>query len=200
MGDDLKILNYKRGIIKGNLTRSKNYFEGIKSQEIVDEILEQIKARIGEAENLIFNFNSLQEEIDILSLSKEPSEGVSSEDHENYIASQSNLARETFEKDYHNIISQTRIFIVKNSPDKSDSDSQSQNSQRVGVVPSITPNTVSNVNFSKINLPVFSGNYHEWMEFHDIFQSLIDKNVNLDAVQKFYYLKSCLRSEAANVI
>lgn len=38
------------------------------------------------------------------------------------------------------------------------------------------------------------------MEFHDTFRSLIHNNSSLDAIQKFYYLKSCLKDEPANVI
>ncbi|XP_030767150.1 uncharacterized protein LOC115890927 [Sitophilus oryzae] len=34
----------------------------------------------------------------------------------------------------------------------------------------------------------------------DTFNSLIDNNVSLDAIQKFHYLKSCLREDAAQII
>lgn len=38
------------------------------------------------------------------------------------------------------------------------------------------------------------------MSFDDTFTSLIDKNVQLSDIEKFYYLKSCLRGEAAHLI
>lgn len=40
------------------------------------------------------------------------------------------------------------------------------------------------VKLPKINIPIFSGKYTEWITFRDLFNSLIDKNDSLDDVQK----------------
>ncbi|MGH9701298.1 MAG: DUF1759 domain-containing protein, partial [Candidatus Acidiferrales bacterium] len=57
-----------------------------------------------------------------------------------------------------------------------------------------------NVKLPPLNLPSFSGSYHDYMQFNDIFDSLIDKNQFLSKVQKFYYLKSCLIGDAQKII
>ena len=51
-----------------------------------------------------------------------------------------------------------------------------------------------------ITLPTFSGSYDEWLSFSDIFKSIIDKNESLTNVQKFNYLRSVLKGEAAFVV
>lgn len=52
----------------------------------------------------------------------------------------------------------------------------------------------------KIALPTFNGNYDEWLSFKDLFNSLVNNNAELDDVNKFYYLKSCLKGEAASLV
>lgn len=56
------------------------------------------------------------------------------------------------------------------------------------------------VKLPKIELPTFTGAYDEWVQFYKIFTSLIDSNDTLPAVEKFYYLKSCLKREAGKDI
>lgn len=56
------------------------------------------------------------------------------------------------------------------------------------------------VKLPTINLPNFSGNYEDWFPFHDTFNSLIHNDSSLLDIQKFHYLKSCLKGEAANVL
>jgi hypothetical protein len=57
-----------------------------------------------------------------------------------------------------------------------------------------------NVKLPTLELLSFSGQYTEWTAFHDTFSSLIEKNDQLSGVQKFHYLKSCLKGEAGKVI
>ncbi|XP_073963388.1 uncharacterized protein [Choristoneura fumiferana] len=52
----------------------------------------------------------------------------------------------------------------------------------------------------KISLPTFGGNYNEWLNFKDLFSSLVHSNNDLNDVSKFYYLKSCLKREAAALV
>ncbi|XP_050305066.1 uncharacterized protein LOC126742465 [Anthonomus grandis grandis] len=64
-------------------------------------------------------------------------------------------------------------------------------------------NNVSNQSIVKLpplDLPIFSGSYDCWLGFFDTFMALIHSNGSLTDVQKFYYLKSCLRGDAARVI
>jgi len=52
----------------------------------------------------------------------------------------------------------------------------------------------------RIDLPSFSRIYEEWYPFHDTFQSLIHRDNLITEIQKFHYLKSSLKGEAAEVI
>lgn len=58
----------------------------------------------------------------------------------------------------------------------------------------------SPIKLPTISLPDFSGHYKEWIEFYDVFQSLIHSNNEISVIQKFNYLKSALRGDAANLI
>lgn len=51
-----------------------------------------------------------------------------------------------------------------------------------------------------LKLPVFGGEYEQWMLFKDAFESLIHNNHKLTAVQKFQYLRSSLKDEGLQVI
>lgn len=56
------------------------------------------------------------------------------------------------------------------------------------------------VKLPRLNLPVFDGKYENWLLFYDTFSSVIDKNTNLSAIQRFQYLRSSLSNEALEVI
>lgn len=58
----------------------------------------------------------------------------------------------------------------------------------------------SNVKLPDIKLPVFSGEFESWMNFHDLFISLVHSSTNLSTIQKFYYLRSSLSGEALKLI
>lgn len=58
----------------------------------------------------------------------------------------------------------------------------------------------SSVKLPKIQLPVFSGNYADWISFRDLFLSLIHNNKLLDDVQKLHYLKTHLAGEAEGLL
>lgn len=60
--------------------------------------------------------------------------------------------------------------------------------------------TSSTIKLAALNIPVFSGNYVDWVSFKDIFTALIHTNSNLTPIQKFFYLRSSLNDEAANCI
>ncbi|GAB0092606.1 DUF1758 domain-containing protein [Sergentomyia squamirostris] len=51
-----------------------------------------------------------------------------------------------------------------------------------------------------IKVPPFSGQYHEWKTFEDIFTSLIDHDPHLSNCEKMHYLKMALVEDAKHVI
>ncbi|KAL4123429.1 hypothetical protein QTP88_015607 [Uroleucon formosanum] len=60
--------------------------------------------------------------------------------------------------------------------------------------------TSSIIKLAALNIPVFNGSYIDWVSFKDIFTALIHTNSNLTPIQKFFYLRSSLTSDAANCI
>lgn len=56
------------------------------------------------------------------------------------------------------------------------------------------------IKLPKISIPSFSGKYHEWTTFKDLFVSMIHNNNSLDSVQKMQYLKSYLTGEAEQLL
>ncbi|XP_076396689.1 uncharacterized protein LOC143265914 [Megachile rotundata] len=60
-----------------------------------------------------------------------------------------------------------------------------------------SPNPSSLRALPKIVLPVFSGEYNNWLNFRDLFQSHIIDNDSLSLVEKLHYLKTSLSGEPA---
>ncbi|XP_011880391.1 PREDICTED: uncharacterized protein LOC105568923 [Vollenhovia emeryi] len=49
----------------------------------------------------------------------------------------------------------------------------------------------------RISLPTFSGEFHAWKDFSDLFTSMVGENPELTNVEKMQYLKTCLAGDAA---
>lgn len=58
----------------------------------------------------------------------------------------------------------------------------------------------SNLKLPKISLPIFDGNYKNWMSYYDLFKTLIHDNKSLSEIEKFQYLLSSLSCQALNLI
>lgn len=91
-----------------------------------------------------------------------------------------------FEEDYFNSIARAEKALIAHSK---------------GISSSNEPQNIKNqVRLPQISLPSFSGAFEEWLPFYETFSSLIHSNDTLSNVQKFHYLKSCLKGEAINCI
>ncbi|XP_062710702.1 uncharacterized protein LOC134288828 [Aedes albopictus] len=58
----------------------------------------------------------------------------------------------------------------------------------------------SHVRLPDVKLPVFNGNLDNWLNFHDLFVSLVHASQDLSSIQKFYYLRSSLAGDALKLI
>ncbi|KOC58845.1 hypothetical protein WH47_01707 [Habropoda laboriosa] len=56
------------------------------------------------------------------------------------------------------------------------------------------------VKLPTIELLTFDGSYNNWVKFKDTFESLIHHNVSLTNIEKFYYLNSSVKGNAARTI
>ncbi|XP_058822232.1 uncharacterized protein LOC131683878 [Topomyia yanbarensis] len=61
-------------------------------------------------------------------------------------------------------------------------------------------NTLRGLKLPTISLPDFSGDYMDWLAFHDTFLALIHSNPDLPEIQKFHYLRAAVKGEASQVI
>ena len=59
---------------------------------------------------------------------------------------------------------------------------------------------VSRFEFPRLQTPTFHGSYDTWFNFHDSFKSMCHDNAEISTIHKFYYLKACLKDEAAEII
>jgi len=60
--------------------------------------------------------------------------------------------------------------------------------------------TQSAIRLPPISLPEFNGDYKQWLNYRDSFESFVHSNNHLSDIQKLHYLKSSLKNEAAQVI
>ncbi|EZA62317.1 hypothetical protein X777_04056 [Ooceraea biroi] len=77
----------------------------------------------------------------------------------------------------------------------------------VSIAPSVpAPSTSTSASaaprttLSRIQLPNFSGKYEDWPAFRDLFQCIIGRDSATSQVEKFHYLKTCLKGEAEMLI
>lgn len=190
--ETVKVLNRKRGAIKARLTCFERHvtqvaaLETLSKADIInlDQRIEMIKDIVSEYDDV---YGHILESIEDESLE------------------QQFLDRDSFEHKYFTTISEAKVILARYEPTSVAASVLSQGS--VGDVQSSASNNVplTHQNTSRINLPklkliTFTGKYAEWVPFYDTFQSLIHNNDSLTPIQKFHYLRSCLESEALQVI
>lgn len=170
---DLNKLRFSRGLLKSKVTRLQNYVLGIDLNTLNDTIISQLSLRLQNFESVLGEFDKIQLEIEFAIENEEPDE------------------RKAFESSYYNLISDIQTIMTNfgiSSNNIQDSMETSDNK----------PN--QQIRLPSISLPSFNGHYDQWLEFRDGFNSLIHNNQSITEIQKFYYLRSCLQGEAAQVI
>ena len=58
----------------------------------------------------------------------------------------------------------------------------------------------SNTLLPKLEIKPFDGNPVDWYSFRDMFESLVHKDYNIPAVQKFHLLRNALQGHVANIV
>ncbi|XP_072377900.1 uncharacterized protein [Diabrotica undecimpunctata] len=104
--------------------------------------------------------------------------------------------RNKFDNEIYDQVSIAKEFLSKH---KDDHDSSHSN-QSLNVEAANTGVALNNVRLPTINLPKFDGSYPNWLEFRDIFRSLIYENDLVSDVQKLHYLRASLEGDACLVI
>lgn len=178
----LKKLKSKRGILKAQKTNFKKKLDEFEPKISLSDVeLCELEDRVQKMEETYSTFQGIQEEIEY------STDELDSELEE----------RTSFEESYFQLVARARALINKNNAVNDDirsiaSAGHSSVSQSGG--------DLSGIRLPQIPLPKFSGNYGSWLEFRDLFVSLIHSSSNLVPIQKFHYLRGCLQDSAAEVI
>jgi hypothetical protein len=103
--------------------------------------------------------------------------------------------RADFENAYYNIESTILVKIETATVNEA-----ATIANATGFTPSVSSHGTGNSNVRLPALPTFSGNYRDWLSFRDTFTALIQDSNLYTSIEKFHYLRSCLKDEALKAI
>lgn len=176
--EHLETYKRRRAMHKGKVTIFKNYLSMLQSSKLKtlpDLDLLQLKNRLEMFKAVANAYDENQTLIEeILGISDDQLK-----------------EREQFESDYQLQLALAMQLIRDNESSSVDG--------FVQTIPDAS-GTKAFIKLPTIDLPRFSGEYHNWLEFRDTFESLIHKNTNIDNIQKFHYLRASLQDEASQII
>lgn len=174
MSNDLKKLTSRRGQIKSQLTRFTGFLDDTTNHSKITEI----STRLQRIEQGFDEFDTVQSQIEIIDESTEQLD-----------------ERTIFEEKFFSAISMAKDLINNKMTVNSNSLSNSNVKSN-----ECTSNTQFNIKLPQLSLPEFNGAYDKWSSFSDTFISLIHNNPCLTDIQKYFYLQSSLKGDAAKVI
>lgn len=175
---DIKSLKKTRSSHKAKLTIFKTYIDSLLPSKRVNEVQAfELKARLDKILDLYNEFDSVQTDLESLV-------EISDDEHKE---------REIFENSYFGCVAFAQKMLSAASADQ---DAESVTGSNINTGPSGRPN----IKLPTINLPIFSGRYQEWLEYHDTYKSLIHDNTTIPKIHKFHYLRNTLKESASYII
>ncbi|XP_062525659.1 uncharacterized protein LOC105842393 isoform X2 [Bombyx mori] len=175
---DIKSLKKTRSSHKAKLTIFKTYIDSLLPSKRVNEVQAfELKARLDKILDLYNEFDSVQTDLESLV-------EISDDEHKE---------REIFENSYFGCVAFAQKMLSAASADQ---DAGSVTGSNINTGPSGRPN----FKLPTINLPIFSGRYQEWLEYHDTYKSLIHDNTTIPKIHKFHYLRNTLKESASYII
>lgn len=189
----MEVLIRKRSTIKRKLTVFRKFVDKIQNlfddpQQGVSQVQSlQLQAHLDSAGSYLVDYEKLHFEIIEISQDLEGEEEQFEHFHNEYLEAIS-IAKVLIANLTGNFLQNTTI-IRPNSPDQH---SNTHSSVRLG--------NSSFIKLPTINLPKFNGEIGNWVEFREIFNSLIHENAEISNVEKLHYLKAGLSGEASDVI
>ena len=91
---------------------------------------------------------------------------------------------------------QTQIL----EPSGSETNSSSGATQDISIPEQVPIQFSSHLELPKLSTPIFHGTFDTWLSFYDSFRSMCHDNPKIPVINKFMYLRACLKDEAAEVI
>lgn len=177
---DLANLKVERRVIKASITRLQNNIESASNDKIA-------------LQTDLKSINILYDRYNAVQLSIEQIKFAEVDIDEEIMIEESDRERGK--------VDDQRRFIVNKINFYLDSLSQTQTTD-VNIALSRTTDESSGcvLNLKPIPLPTFEGNHTSWMSFYESFQVLVGNNRNLSNINKFHYLKGCLKDGALRAI
>nr|CAH7765846.1 unnamed protein product [Callosobruchus chinensis] len=186
----MEVLVRQRGGLKASLTNFNKYLTQIHTiEELSAEQVVELESRLDNLENVVLQrFYDVQDKIET---------SCDENDLENEYSE-----RFEFENKYYSTISVAKVTL--NEYKKAESVENRSNLSASSVVldgqAARFVDPLQGVKLPTINLPNFDGTLENWLEFRDIYESLIHKNQLISEVQRFHYLRSSLTEEPAQLI
>ncbi|XP_061729385.1 uncharacterized protein LOC133534298 [Cydia pomonella] len=174
-------LRVKRGSIKGQVSKFRGYLSTIKDDEVLTGVkVNELTLRLNKVIELSTRLDELQTSIEVTNSDNLESELSERDINETHINSAIATAQSILE----------RSQALKTSPEASVKTciSGGCNSEHLGF------------KLPQIKISKFDGSYYKWMEFKDLYESLIHNNEHIKPIHKFHYLSSYLEGEASRVI
>lgn len=176
--DQLFELRKQRGHLKGRLTQFKKSIDSFQEASLSKFQISELKLRMQAASETYQKFNNVQNDIEMRSVESEM------QMHYDYVAE--------IEALYFSTMATANCLI--------ESAETEAGPRRTSCPHSSSDKIRSNIKLPDIKLPVFDGSYDRWLEFKNSYVTMIHNDLDLDAIQKFHYLRSSLSGSALQVI
>lgn len=187
MADERKrILIRQRGSIKHKLTCFTKYVSDHEKAILNEKSVLNLQERIIRAEQFFIEYSECQSEIDALT-------------HDDDIE-QEYQTREEFENELYNALASAKHIVSEFQRPKVNFEADSESHQGSDRNANDHSGSLSGVKFPVINLPTFSGQIDQWLEFRDTFESLVHLNNAIADILKYHYLRASLTGGASQVI
>ncbi|XP_071057316.1 uncharacterized protein [Onthophagus taurus] len=183
---DEKTLIRKRSSFKSKVTHFSNFLQKFESSgQPSDKTIAELIERLNKFEAINNEYDEIQTQLEVLQ-----------ED-----ATDQYLEREEFEKTYYELLSHARCLLRSGSPQISNSVNKPCNANPENGSNYSSGHVIpTSVKLPEIKLPTFKGDFDQWIEYREVYVSLIHENANISDIQKFHYLRASLDGTAAQVI
>ncbi|XP_047994151.1 uncharacterized protein LOC125232500 isoform X3 [Leguminivora glycinivorella] len=174
-------LRTKRGSIKGQVSKFRIYLDKISDDEVLSGVkFNELTLRLNKVIELSTRLDELQTSIEVANFENLDTELAERDNNETHINNAIAAAQCILE----------RSQAQKPSPETSvrTCSSNGCHSEHLGF------------KLPQIKISKFDGSYYKWMEFKDLYESLIHNNDHIKPIHKFHYLSSYLEGDAARVI
>lgn len=109
--------------------------------------------------------------------------------------------RDEFEATYYELIASVKKFIASAKPTASQAVSSAATSlQQSASFDNANGLLGARVKLPVITLPTFDGSFDDWLKFRDTFKFMIHTKKTLSNIEKFHYLNSAVKGDAARCI